>query len=167
MIYALLVSIMLHLFTFLALIILFKRDKEREPVNNDRTLQEMEDLLISYTTEMKEENERLVKKIGAMRESLAEHKREADSLTRKENGNNTNQAEQKASSEDTVTPRFDEEVYEDYLPPLPPIEKKEEAPISDKSKVLALHKQGLGASDIAKKLQMGAGEVELLLKFYK
>ncbi|WP_412734111.1 DUF6115 domain-containing protein, partial [Halalkalibacterium halodurans] len=34
------------------------------------------------------------------------------------------------------------------------------------SRVISLAKQGLSVEEIAKKLNMGKGEVELLLKFY-
>ncbi|MFC0472029.1 DUF6115 domain-containing protein [Halalkalibacter kiskunsagensis] len=38
---------------------------------------------------------------------------------------------------------------------------------SDTAKVLSLSKKGLNAEEIAKRLHLGKGEVELMLKFYR
>src|SRR5699024_3576524 len=62
-----------------------------------------------------------------------------------------------------ITKEIPNEEFGNYSPPIP----EDESPIietSPVSQVLSLHKQGLSEQEIAKQLNMGAGEVELMIK---
>ena len=171
MAYLVIVSLALHFVSFYIMVILYQKIDRQKPLNQEKMHSEMEDLLLSYTTEMKENNERLARRInklttnpplGQVNESLG---KEAVKPKQKDK-----ESERIASepSEYTIKAERDNEEYLQYEPPLPK-EDTEETTIDSfsTSRILSLYQQGFSISDIAKKMHMGAGEVELLLKFYK
>ncbi|SDY71052.1 hypothetical protein SAMN05421736_103100 [Evansella caseinilytica] len=184
MIYILLISFILHLISFYFIILLFQRQGARQPVDNEKTLKDMEDLLVSYTAEMKENNERLVRMISKQAKEYPVIKK-PDMLIMENSGNSSDDpviqenilakntekeplvvpTKAAESADDPQEPVTEEEKYAAYSPPVPEAEAEMEA--SSTSGVLDLHRQGYSTKEIAKKLKMGAGEVELLLKFYK
>ncbi|PRO65204.1 DUF6115 domain-containing protein [Alkalicoccus urumqiensis] len=144
-------SLLMHLFTIYAIVVLFRRDSAQNNGDLERSKKEIEDLLEAYTEEMKEENERLVKTLE--RRSAQSENRTVD----------TNAAPEHTYSYNHKEPAAEEKPY---LPPLP----VEEEPsgtyeTSTKAKVYQLQDQGYSIEETAKKLKMGAGEVELLVKF--
>lgn len=176
--YVLTISIILHFITFYILIILYQRQKNIEPVDKEKILREMEDLLIAYTTEMKENNEQLAKTI--LREKKATPLLSTNivrPLTEKvevETTMHQNTYEHKDDEQPTLLAQeekhssdFSEEnEYSNYVPPIPEddVPPVETSPISQ---ILSLHKRGLTVNEIAKQLNMGAGEVELLIKIHQ
>lgn len=176
--YLLTISLILHFVCFYFLIILYQRQKNQQPLDKEKILREMEDLLVAYTTEMKENNERLAKIVARERKatpifSPQSHQRMSTekSILHKKISNVAKQGvtateKVQVNSEDSFTPTFTEETLSSYVPPipednLPPVET------SPVSQILSLHRSGLPVNEIAKKLNMGAGEVELLIKIHK
>ncbi|MFA9558057.1 DUF6115 domain-containing protein [Evansella sp. AB-rgal1] len=167
MVYLLVVSFILHFISFYIMILLYQRQSKQEPVKGEKVLREMEDMLVSYTTEMKENNDRIVRIILKERKESAykevpfhaklngENERSKDDVTEIESKGKNN-----IEDEDDLYTN-----YSNYKPFLP----KEilEPTTSDTAKVLSLHKRGLTVKEIAQKLNMGAGEVELMIKFHK
>ncbi len=182
--FLLVISLVLHLFTILWVITFMQKieNKTRSNVEDEKLKQEIEELLVAYTTEMKEENEKLVKILQEKLKSEKYGNKQSTLRNSEENGNmdRTTKKEtaflnQAAKSpvpavylgKKIVQPSIDNE-YSDYTPPS--IEENISEVLYDKSektKVLALAQRGHTSDEIAKKLNMGKGEVELLLKFYQ
>lgn len=147
------------------MILLYQRIERAKPLDEEKVVKEIEDLLLSYTTEMKENNERLARRISKLavnssHEKVDNHKTEAKKTERV--------APPTSLVNSFLDSSSNEENYKEYEPPLPdenPEEMAVDSPTS--SRVLSLYKQGYSATNIAKELRIGAGEVELLLKFYK
>lgn len=161
------------------MILLFQRQKEQNPVDQEKNLKEMEDLLLSYTAEMKENNERLVKMVlkekGLQRANELKQQTEQTQKSPKPSithvdvsgVESTKVTEEKNETKEEELPMLkDEEKYKDYAPPTPKEEEHDTTP-SDTSRVLSLHQQGYTVMEIAQKLNMGIAEVDLLLKFHK
>ncbi|PWA13529.1 hypothetical protein DCC39_01155 [Pueribacillus theae] len=129
--FLLVISIVLHFITFLILILVIK--KMGHSLDYDQLTKqkkEIEDLLASYTLELKEENEHFLNQLFGKK---ATEKKEIDHPHEKE-------IESVPKLNDTSEPSFE-------------------------AKALQLHEQGYQMNDIAKKLNKGLGEIELLLKF--
>lgn len=163
MVYLLIVSIFFHFVTFFTLIILYKRQEPTQSGNNQQSMKEMEDMLLSYTTEMKENNERLIRRLKEEKSQLIKqqamniYETSPEVLTAKEGAD-------KDKSTDTSAVKV--KAYEDYEPPVPSETSPEEKVEASKhSRVLALNQEGYSEKEIARRLNIGAGEVELLLKF--
>ncbi|WP_026674258.1 DUF6115 domain-containing protein [Alkalihalobacterium bogoriense] len=154
--YLLTISFIVHLFTILWIITLIQKINAKEsPIDSEKVKQEIEDLLIAYTTEMKEENEKLAQQLRAV------STRDSEMITPSYDHN-----VYKQQTLTRVVPPSTKASYEDYTPPVVEEVKQEEIyDQSDTAKVLALAKQGWKAEEIAKKLQLGKVEVELMLKF--
>jgi DNA repair exonuclease SbcCD nuclease subunit len=174
MIYLVLISLVLHLISFFIIVVLFQRLDNQKPLDKEKTLKEMEDLLISYTTEMKENNEKLARRMAHLTPAVKATPvvTPKPSFEQKETEPFTEEVDELNSKNDKedVNERVEETSdtkYAEYEPPLPSSEKEDIVEPSDTSKVLSLSKQGYTEQEIAKKLDMGAGEVALLLKFYK
>ncbi|WP_444684193.1 DUF6115 domain-containing protein [Alkalicoccus luteus] len=134
----LLTSLLLHLVTFYAVIILFRRQEAEPTQDMDKKMRQMEDILAAYTEEMKASNERLLQEIqGTAAAEISQKQKVADA----------------------------EEVQRSYTPPLPQ-EQDETFQLSDRAKVLQLYAAGKKPEQIAEELQMGTGEVELLIRFH-
>ncbi|ARK30976.1 DUF6115 domain-containing protein [Halalkalibacter krulwichiae] len=149
------ISLLLHGITFLFL--LTRQQQQTNYQNEMETMKnEMEDLLITYITELKEENERLVMEL-----KKRNHSNENQKMVelKSENMKEFEVSVSKSKKEDTH--------YETYSPPSVEDEEQSFYEQSDTAKVLGLAAQGLSAKEIAEKLKLGKGEVELMLKFYR
>ncbi|WP_026689874.1 DUF6115 domain-containing protein [Alteribacter aurantiacus] len=139
--YLLMVSVALHLISFYLIVLLFQRQHKVEAHSNpSTTTKEIEDLLFAYTTEMKENNVSLIKEL----------KKD------KEQRQNDDHSPMKEHSKATPT----------YLPPSP-TNNEDHVETSQTAQILSLSERGFKVDEIAKKMNMGKGEVELFLKFYK
>jgi len=173
MVYLVITSLVLHLVSFFVMIILYQRVENQKPLDKDKTIREMEDLLVSYTAEMKENNERLVRRMTKI--SPATLGKNSDIQSENQNVYQANSAypkvkkdEQTVESEEVSLDVAIDNNYDEYTPPTPSNNKDQISfASSNTAKVLSMSKQGYSENDIAKRLQMGAGEVSLLLKFYK
>ncbi|MFV8827176.1 DUF29 family protein [Alkalihalobacterium sp. APHAB7] len=161
-------SLVLHLLTFLWIVTLLQKinNQQTPAVDEEKLKREIEDLLIAYTSEMKEENEQLL-------EQLVKYKQESSrpsSIKRDENLVKEPEVIVSTGTQDEIklpsAPKEQTE-YEDYKPPALESEDSEMYEQSNIAKVLSLSKQGYSAEEIAKKLHLGKGEVELMIKFYQ
>jgi|GEM_PF-1264294 len=182
--YLLVISLIIHLGTILWIVVLMQKINqfsfEIESIDADKVTREIEHLLVAYTAEMKAENERLIKELFAAKRTNVET--EPTIQRRQQNGDsrNVNQKEmveprifnetsdeQQKKVPNHVEKATEEGRFSDYEPPSINETQSDVFEQSDTLKVLTLAKQGLKVDDIAKKLNMGKGEVELLLKFYQ
>ena len=189
MIYLLIVSFFLHLISIFAIVVLYQKTEAVKPPDHNQTLREMEDLLISYTTEMKENNERMARRLSKLNTEQVSVTRTEPSLYDQRGSYEPNKKRHPSDSEkkdvsfddekrvaDTVYDEksdvsenvqpAQEEDYGDYVPP-GVHDGEVKVDTSSTSRILSLHAQGYTVQEIAKQLQMGAGEVELLLKFHQ
>ncbi|SDN28929.1 DUF6115 domain-containing protein [Alkalicoccus daliensis] len=170
MFYLLMVSLFLHLISFFALLVLYKRQEAYRPENDNKNIKEMEDMLLSYTTEMKDNNERLIRRL---KEEKASYIKSGINSAEEETEKQTGPPAPKENLPDsTQHPETNKEQalydkYENYEPPLPDLEKPPLVETTLRSQVLALKEKGYSENEIAQQLKIGAGEVELLIKFYQ
>ncbi len=151
----LIVSLLLHGVTALWIATLMKRMElaNGSKQDTDKLKREIEDLLLSYTEEMKEENNKLANQLKAL--PVKEY---ATSFEKEEE-----EREQQANLSE-----LEQEEELNYEPPLPDDNGVEiDLQQSQTARVLALSDQGLTVEQIAKTLDIGTGEVELMLNFYK
>ncbi|UCZ51698.1 hypothetical protein LGQ02_12570 [Bacillus shivajii] len=182
MVYLLIISFILHFISFYFIVILHQKQKHQQPIDHSKSSKEIEDLLIAYTTEMKENNERLARQINKMNMKPVQTSVRTEENAQKEeptkSPNHNQKPQQTSIKEPSNTNRFNEHDaaleedkqdsdYSSYVPPAPVEETDTYVEPSTASKVLALSEKGYEVQDIAKQLKMGAGEVELLLKFNK
>lgn len=146
----LIVSLLIHGFVFFWIIVLIQRIRQTESriEEMNQVKMEIEDVLLAYTTEMKEENERLLQRL---------RERNDQKVTKSQ------QQEWKVESSEPP-PSINHPEKEEYVPPLE-LSSQETYVKSYHAQVLELFELGLSAEEIAKKLEMGKGEVELILKF--
>ncbi|RXI97981.1 hypothetical protein DS745_16660 [Anaerobacillus alkaliphilus] len=171
--YFIIVSFLLHFLAFFIIVLLVQKMNANNPKEQANDLEklkrEIEDLLVAYTTEMKEENEKLINKIAIKRKAYEKSQQNAVNKydqprtkivdAKKETAIITEETP-KTSSKQVV---IEEDVF---VPPL--ISETEDiVEQSTTAQVLSLANQGFSAKEIAKKLKIGDGEVELLLKFHK
>ncbi|MFB4162693.1 DUF6115 domain-containing protein [Alteribacillus sp. JSM 102045] len=167
-IFLLIISMAFHLLTFFLLILFFHQQQRLKEERRDLygMREDMEELLESYTKDIKKENEEL----KSLLDKSSSFGVDSDRNPFAEQTNLTSQADlqaedngQKPSKKEYISsspPR-----PEEYVPPVP--EKgKEKIEQSTQAQVLSLASQGYRRDEIAKKLNMGKGEVDLLLKFY-
>lgn len=169
--YLLVISFLLHLITLFIIIVLMQKVNTMKPSSNageqEKVKREIEDLLVAYTAEMKEENEKLVNKISQMRKT---QEKVQLSTIRSYEKTQTKNEEKETSFNPRIRsqqnrPEIDEN-EETYAPPLI-MESEDIMEQSSTAQILSLSKQGYSPKEIAKKLNIGDGEVELLLKFHK
>lgn len=153
------ISFFIHLITLLSIIVVWKRFQATDYQEVDKVKKEMEDILLAYTTEMKEENDAFLKDLQRLNQKSSKTVRTTTVQPIYEESNTE------------VTPSVEEdhmgmdEPVNGYAPPVD--ETKEDYGPSLLSQVLSLKEQGYSLEDIAKKVNKGKGEVELLIKFYQ
>ena len=169
--YLLAISFLLHLITLFIIVVLVQKVNTMKPssdtAENEKMKREIEDLLMAYTAEMKEENEKLVNKIIQKRktqENLQFNTVKTYEQTRTKNTVQEKPVKQPIYSEQDHLDNDDLEG--DYLPPQI-TETEDTVEQSTTSQILSLAKQGYSTKEIAKTLNIGDGEVQLLLKFHK
>ncbi|WP_385939167.1 DUF6115 domain-containing protein [Thalassorhabdus alkalitolerans] len=154
------ISLSLHLLSFYIILIFYRRWQKEAGILKDshRLTSEIEDLLVAYTAEMKEDNERLLKELEQKtpRSDATHH----DPGNRKAGNNEKDSKRIESSRPDHDS--FHKEMGMPYIP-----NQKDKVVQSPAAKALSLFSKGLDRDEIAKELDMGKGEVELLLKFYK
>lgn len=156
MAYLLLISFIIHAVTLV--IIRQLKVKLDQPSITKQTLdqqqKEIEELLAVYLLEIREENEKLIQLIDQQAKREPQEK-PLEAI-------NVEQPPRKPIME----ARLQEDKYQDYQPFMP----KEEEPVVEPSfaaRVLSLAERGDSIETIAKKLNRGKTEVELLIKFHQ
>lgn len=133
-------SFLLNVVCLYSVFNLRKKLQQQSASNDTRISEEVEELLELFSEEMKLENERLHKMILKFTE---EQQQKYHSTVVNEN-----------SPIQSVETQTDNTSLDDHLS-------------KDTNEVLTLAQEGYNAEEIAKMLQRGKGEVELLLKFYR
>lgn len=176
MVFLVSLSLILHLFTFLWIIILMQKINVNKPSSDEyeKVKSEIEDILLSYTEAMKDENKKLLAEIKKMKLENARLNKKIASTEQQLKANEMIVPKEQVKPpvihqpiKIQQKPLAEDNNYDDYKPPM--IEEVQEEDIfeqSDTAKVLSLAKQGFNAEQIARKLDLGKGEVELVLKFY-
>ncbi|MCF6410595.1 DUF6115 domain-containing protein [Pseudalkalibacillus salsuginis] len=149
------ISFIIHIITLLSIIIVWKRSGAAEQEDFRAMKSEMEDILIAYTAEMKEENEVFLKELASLQKEKPVGDRD----------NKENAATEKPEKKGITEPTAAEQREISYSPPVS--EEKETFGASVSSQILSMQKQGYSLDEIAKKVNKGKGEVELMLKFYR
>ncbi|HHW38907.1 MAG TPA: coupling factor for flagellin transcription and translation [Bacillales bacterium] len=145
----LVISFILHLFAFFWIFLLSMRLKRTNDIEKRQAeiQNEIEDLFQSYLFEMKEENEKLLNLID---KSKAPVNKTRKKVTQQLYQTQENQTQEKPKQKE-------------YTPPMPAAPDRFEQSLN--SKVILLHEQGLKVEEIARKLNKGKTEIELILKF--
>lgn len=114
--------------------------------DSERAREEVEQSLFVFADEIKEGNERVLQQV-------------ANHLDSNSHAND--------STFETITEEANKLEPEPYQPPMPTNhqEQKQTYHQSPQAMVLSLHNQGMSSNDIAKKMNMGKGEVDLIIKF--
>ncbi|MBM7540599.1 DUF6115 domain-containing protein [Amphibacillus cookii] len=148
------ISFLTHAITFIIIRQLKNKLDQPSQIQENLTKQqkEIEELLAVYLLEIREENEKLL-----------EHIENNGALTKPKEvaGDRQSHQTQQQSGVENVDNR---DKYQDYQPPVQP-EQEEHVEQSLAAQVLALHAKGETIEAIAKKLNRGKTEVELLVKF--
>ncbi|MDQ0214274.1 Sec-independent protein translocase protein TatA [Oikeobacillus pervagus] len=175
-------SFILNAIAFLAIILLFMRQNRLVELRKDQEMmiRDMEEAMSSYMLELKEENEQFIKRLNQIhhKEASVQDEERSQEHDKKEKGLpnlNPKQAEDKTQSISVgnlqrmrAVKGYQQTLQQDSKLVETEEEKIPETPIKEKSfleEVLFLQKQGLSIAEIAKKLDKGQTEIELLLKF--
>lgn len=127
------ISVSLHLVSFLCIVLLFMRVSKGSELK-----EEVEFNMGQYIERLEEENDRLVEQVSALVE-----KRESQLDSRLKVLEQTIQVQEKPKKSTVI--------------------QHPSAKIERNQKAIQLHQQGFGFTDIAKLLNCGVGEVELIL----
>lgn len=145
----LIISFLLHLISLYAIYQLFQYVKKQERDGNDMT-----HLFESYLQEFKEEN-------SILKEQIRNNKHmESPSPNQKK----VVMSEKKSHKKEEAV--AEETRDEDAFKPLE-MDREDEVEASLESRVLQLESQGFLSGEIAKKLECGKTEVELIINLYK
>ncbi|UAL49190.1 hypothetical protein [Sutcliffiella horikoshii] len=139
---------------FFIILLFIKLSKVQQLEQEYRTLiQEAEDTITSYVLELKEENSSFLQKLSNANPGIAHLDKQESFDTR----------EEELTEADLKDLLMQENVREDHIETVIAEKPFEEWNIKDQ--VMHLSEKGLTSSEIAKKLNKGKTEIELLLKF--
>ncbi|MDQ0299159.1 hypothetical protein J2S78_001579 [Salibacterium salarium] len=164
----LVLSLAIHLFTFFVLILFYQQMQKVKEERSDLygVREDMEELLSRYTDEMKQENQELKQYFADQKNVQLTETTPSETM---KNRMPPQESPFKMEKQEIHSPSIvteEEDVEEPaYAPPLTDNADKVES--SDQAKVLSLSSQGYTRDEIAKKLDIGKGEVDLFLKFYQ
>jgi hypothetical protein len=142
-----LISLLLNVVCIYFIYLLWKKIDENHKYTE--STDHIEELLELFSQEMRYENEQLYKLISDLNS-----KNEQD---RPDIQDKTNEKGTEAINNNDINEENDEEDDEVHI---------ESKKTPDSNKVITLAKQGYNAEQIAKMMNRGKGEIELLLKFY-
>ncbi|WP_404433010.1 hypothetical protein [Sutcliffiella horikoshii] len=139
---------------FFIILLFIKLSKVQQLEQEYRTLiQEAEDTITSYVLELKEENSSFLQKLSNANPGISHLDKQESFDTR----------EEELTEADLKDLLMQENVREDHIETVIAEKPFEEWNIKDQ--VMHLSEKGLTSSEIAKKLNKGKTEIELLLKF--
>lgn len=137
--FLLIISFLLHIIALAAIFQLSKQVRETKQTDSDEII----NLFETYLQEIRAENNKLEEELSG--------------LAAKEETKPT-RTEQSSQQYENVPQKYE------YAPPAVSMEDKAEASLD--ARILQLHNQGLSSSEIAKKLNCGKTEAELIIKLY-
>lgn len=165
----------LQLISIYFIMLLFMRVNQFKQLEQkqQRLMVEMEDAIAAYLVEVKEENERFIDELASDVERIrAQHASEESSEPTAEQSSSLrvdDEQQEKAATPPIARSRVIQS-YGQQTQPKSAIKETEETPIASieqSNDAFTLHAAGYSVEDIAKKLNKGKTEVELMLKFSK
>ncbi|NIK10816.1 hypothetical protein [Alkalibacillus almallahensis] len=177
-------SLILHGVSFIAIIYLYQRLRHIDESNSDpeKRIREIEDLFNSYLLELKDENRKLLEEMSKFeRQSQASETKEnsynynnvktnneASEATLYVNEEDNQQAEKSSSVQKTETTQpFDiSGMIADKEDKVEISSQKTTDDSTPQQKAFQMYDQGYSVESIAKYLEMGYTEVELMIKFH-
>lgn len=171
----LLISLFLNALALFAIIILYQRQNKffQMEKKQQAMLREMEDVISTYLTEMKEENETLIETIQKMQPKQAIQRKtnsgtptstpslpDQPPVSATQTRGTRNQAMEAYKSHLSV--ENDDEVESVEEVSIPPVAPKV---LTMEEQAIRLEEQGYTIDEIARKLERGRTEIELMLKF--
>lgn len=158
-----LMSFLLHFVTFIILrhYYLKQQTHQSEQQRFQEEKKELEQLLMSYLIEMKDENDRLLHVVEKIpqRDPIPDTKETTDSISVKQEENET---------EAVISSEPDTRREADYTPLVDAIEDEPVAyKKSYQAEIIERYAQGESPEMIAKAMNRGKTEVELIIKFHK
>ncbi|GEL75850.1 DUF6115 domain-containing protein [Tenuibacillus multivorans] len=153
----LLFSLILHGITFVVIFLLYQKIKQASEGerNFEQRVQEIEDLFSSYLLEIKDENKAFVEKVSEIDQNPKVHK------TLQFQGDSATENQDTVQLSQNYTKPHKQSLFQ---PELVKVKDHVEQP-SLHSKIMHLYENGYTTEDIAKKLNKGKTEVELIVKF--
>lgn len=155
MVFFIIISVLLHIFTILALVILYQRSTvvSSEGLLPTEDIAEIKQHMQSYISEIEQENEVFYEKVNQLfanrllhlEDKLKDMEKKLESL---ESIINTERTEVDGSSEKME------------------LTESSETGFPERKQVLELYKQGFNVEQISKSLQIGKGEVSLMLNLF-
>ncbi|MED3781243.1 hypothetical protein B5V89_04210 [Heyndrickxia sporothermodurans] len=166
-IFILFLSIILNIITIFAIIILYLRQNRLLTMDHSQkqTMKEMEDIFTAYIEELKEENEQFINKFKSIQnEQNSDEAIEKTSHHHPAIEKRTNEVNEVNS--DNYNRMYAAKSYQNSVGMNKDLKKEvqdETGSLIDK--VIFLQKKGLTNDEIAKKLNKGKTEIELMVKF--
>ncbi|SDL73359.1 DUF6115 domain-containing protein [Sediminibacillus halophilus] len=165
--FLLFISLLLHIFTFIAIRLLFQKLQQSGNGGQVKTdsLQQSEEMLSAFLHEIREENDRLLKELD---DHSSKNKQTAQKNSNEGGGSAFVKAEQTPPYKQSYRKHHTSGKAEDseYVPPIPEVQQ-DTVEESVTAKVYSLYDQGYTVDEIAKKLDKGKTEVELMVKFHR
>ncbi|PIC65609.1 hypothetical protein CSV79_00585 [Sporosarcina sp. P13] len=146
----------LQIISFMVITLLFMKISRFNNLEKKQQhlMQEMDQSVMAYLTEIKEENDRLIKRLNEVPVPKTVVK---SSIEKTETTPGPEKIQQKTQS---IPMNFALRSYQKAVSP-----KQDNEPLNDHQQVKQLYKDGNSVQEIAKKLGKGQTEIELILKF--
>lgn len=180
-----------QLIIFYFILLLFKkigRFNDLE-VRQDQLMQEMDEAITVYLMEMREENDRLIEQLNAVKKENPVHSKdleEATSLNRKpvneipiveyhQQSMQSQQKQEQTKEKKLLIPknmaasaynRQKQHAQPEKETAVQTLDMNQQPQLSLEQQIVALYKEGNTIEEIAKKMKKGKTEIELLLKFH-
>ncbi|MBB6452896.1 putative transcriptional regulator [Salirhabdus euzebyi] len=152
-------SLILHGFTIMGFLYLYRRFSVQQDTEFlEKNMREVEDVFQSYLLELKDENEKLLN-------ILAENGKNGIEQEEMEQKTKPILNEERTEPNQASLRKVKDSVVNSYNPAEITVTDKVEE-MTEESNVMLLHKQGLTIEEIAKQLNKGKTEIELLIKFH-
>lgn len=168
------ISFILHIITFIVLRHFYLKQQAYQSEQHKFELEkkELEQLLMSYLIEMKEENDRLLaalKKNGNKGPKQSSSIIEPKPLKQNQKANVSGERYDQSMAEEPLSSQtYDQENEQVYTPLVDDIPNQQEVyKKSYQAEIIERFEQGESPADIAKALNRGKTEVELIIKFQK
>lgn len=144
----LIVSFLLHIVLLIAIYFLYQQVEQLRRHKNE----ELESLLQNFLTEIREENERLQSRL--QKQETAKIEKNVESF----DGNVEKRVKKIKNREN---------IYQINTPQIKADEKNDKIETSLEAKIFQLANEGMTVEEIAKKLNRGKTEIELMMKLHK
>ncbi len=162
--FLLMFSLMLHGVTFIVVIYLYRQLKDQPHVDElEKTVREVEDVFASYLLELKNENERLMNILKENGKNVKVETSEPPPLNKFAEPTKTKEKRENENKQIENSP-VETGLGDSYQPENIPVDETVELTLE--SRVLHLYKNGKTIEEIAKQLNKGKTEIELIIKFH-